>query len=212
MGARVAQIRGTVNAGLARIPPWSIYLGAVGTAAWLFWAATTGALGPDPVDALTSTSGSWTIWLLVAGLWMGPVQKRFGLRLVRLRRAVGLSAFLFAALHVATWSVFDQGLDLDSIVRSLTTKPFLIVGAITFLALIPLAITSNNRTLRAMGPHRWRRLHLLVHPILALGLAHWAIGTKVWETETLAAIVLVCIAWALRWAWPTSQTPARGVA
>jgi sulfoxide reductase heme-binding subunit YedZ len=201
-------LRDKANAALRPVPTWALYGAAVLGAAYLVWAAATGGLGPDPVDALTETTGQWTVWLVVVGLWMGPAQKLFGLRLVRLRRAVGLSAFLFAALHVATWAALDQGLDVGRMASEIAKRPFLGIGAAAFVLFLPLALTSWNGAIRRMGPKGWRRLHLLVHPLAVLALVHWGIGSKVWDPMTTWAIALVVASWAVRWAPGLAQRVA----
>jgi methionine sulfoxide reductase heme-binding subunit len=201
-------LRDGANAALRHLPSWAVYAAAFLTTTGLVGAAAMGGLGPDPIDALTEITGQWTVWLVVVGLWMGPAQKLVGLRLVRLRRAVGLSAFLFALLHVATWVALDQGLDVARMASEIAKRPFLAIGAAAFVAFLPLAATSWNGAIRRMGPLRWRQLHLLVHPLAVLALAHWGIGSKVWDPMITWAIALVVASWAVRWwpdLWPRAQ-------
>lgn len=185
-----------VNRLLKKVPTWTVFAASALWAALVLWWAVQNQLGPDPVADLTDRSGTWALQLLVVGLWLTPIQRRLGLRVGRFKRVVGLSAFFFAVLHLAVWAVLDLGLNVGMLASEIVERPFLALGMGAFALLVPLAATSFNRAIKALGGPRWRRLHMLVYPAAVLALIHFALGSKVWESNhalwaALLAIVLV---------------------
>lgn len=161
-----------INAGLRRIPPPLIYLGGTAYAVWLFWTALTGAIGPDPVNLLERAYGEAALWLLVAGLAVTPLRDRLRLNLLRFRRAIGVTCFGFAVAHLLVFTI----LDLQSLPRlwtEIVKRPYITVGMLAFLMLLPLAITSNTLSIRRMGAAAWKRLHRLVYPAALLVGLHY---------------------------------------
>jgi len=137
-------------------------LGLVPLARWI-WLGMTDSLGANPVEFLTRSSGTWAFICLLVTLANTPL--RVLLRqplLIRLRRMSGLFAFFYACLHVMTYVWWDQWFMLDSIVADVIERPFIALGVLAFLTLIPLAVTSTQGWMRRLGP-RWRALHRLVY-------------------------------------------------
>ena len=137
-----------------RIPTWAVYLAGVLPFLWIVWLTFTNGLGPDPVKAIELRLGELGLQFLVAGLVITPLRWG-GVNLIRFRRAIGLLAFFYVAMHLATWVVLDMGLRWSEMLADLTKRPFVIVGMIGFLVLVPLAATSWNGAIRRLGARRW---------------------------------------------------------
>lgn len=164
---------------LALIPPlYWLYL------AWIF------ALGPDPGKALVDNLGQGGLVLLLLTLAMTPLQ-----RLTRwngwilVRRQLGLWCFTYICLHLCAYLVFILGLDWTQLGVELRKRPYIIVGTLGFLGLLPLALTSNKYSMRKLGSG-WKKLHRLVYVILALGLLHmlWVVRSDIERWSLYAAI------------------------
>ncbi|WP_430465787.1 sulfite oxidase heme-binding subunit YedZ [Tabrizicola sp.] len=180
-----------------KLPISAVYLMGALPGLWLIIAAVQDRLGPDPVKALEHGFGLWALRLFLATLCITPFM-RLGLRFVRFRRALGLMAFFYALLHVATWAVLDMGLRWDEIAKDLWKRPYIVAGLIGFLLMLPLALTSTNAAIRRMGAPSWRRLHRLAYPAILAVCVHGVMVTKVWEAESLVYLSLGLVLLALR--------------
>lgn len=187
-----------VNAALRRVPLWPVYVLGLAPAVWLFWLAVTGGLGPDPVKALEHRYGKTALQLLVAGLAVTPLRRFTGLSLLRFRRAIGLLAFAWLAMHVSVWAALDVQLDPAVMWQDVVKRPYLTLGMIGFLVVVPLALTSTDRALRRLGPQRWRRLHRLAYVAALAGVGHYLLSAKVWEAEPLLYMAAILALLALR--------------
>lgn len=174
-----------VNSLLRRAPAWSVWVGAALPLAWVIWLAATSALGPDPVREIEHRLGTLAVQLLLVTLAITPLRWA-GLNLIRYRRAIGVWAFLYVLLHFTAWVWLDMGLRWTEITADLVKRPYIIVGMVGLLALVPLALTSTNRAIRRMGPVAWRRLHRLTYLAALAGVIHWLMLVKVWTFEPLA--------------------------
>ena len=177
-----------VNRVARKLPTWLLYIVGFAVAAWTIYSAI---LTPDPAKVLERDLGSLGLQVLIASLCITPL-RWVGLNLVKFRRAVGLIGFLFVALHFLTWSVLDLGLRWSVILTDLTKRPYIIIGFVAFLALIPLALTSNNAAIKRLGALRWKKLHLLAYPAILAGAVHFVMIGKVYTLESalyLAAVV-----------------------
>lgn len=190
------EIVSTVNGGLRRVPIWPFYvIGFLPAALWLR-SGLLNQLGPDPARALEQNLGLTALQLLIAALAVTPLREVSGLNFLRFRRMIGLMAFYYALLHLAAWFAFDRAFDLGAAAADLTKRPYIIVGMSALLLLAPLALTSTDRAVRAIGGARWRNLHRLAYPASALAAVHFVWLVKAWPPEPLvyAAIVagLIC--------------------
>ena len=152
--------------------------------AWIF------ALGPDPGKALVENFGLGALILLLITLAMTPLQKLSGWPFwIVVRRQLGLWCFAYVALHMAMYTLFVLGLDFGQLGVELVKRPYIIVGALAFLCLLVLAVTSNRYSQRRLGA-RWKKLHRLVYVILGLGLLHmfWIVRADLKEWALYAAI------------------------
>lgn len=142
-------------------------------AALLLAGLIRGTLGADPVATLLWQTGLWALRLLLASLAVTPLQRLTGWRWpIRFRRQLGLFAFFYACLHLAVYVVFDRSLDLAAVWEDIVERPFITVGALAFLLLVPLAATSTRAAVRRLGP-RWQQLHRLVYLAAGLAVLHY---------------------------------------
>ena len=188
----------SINYYLSRIPNWSIYLLGAAPVFWQFWLAINNRLGADPIDRLIDTYGIWALQLLVATLAITPL-RALGIQATKLRRPLGVLTFFYALAHLLVWIVFDQGLALERIITEIIKRPFITLGMISFLIMIPLALTSNNRSLRKLGPKTWGKLHRLTYPLAVLVSLHFILVVKGWPLEPFiyAAIIFGLLAYRL---------------
>jgi len=184
---------------LQRIPRWLVYALGFVPAIWLFTAGVLDRLGADPMRTLERELGEWALRFLIASLAVTPLRQLAGVNLLRYRRAIGLLAFYYAALHLLTYLVLDQGLDGAAIIADILKRPYITVGMAAFVLLVPLAITSNNASIRRLGGQAWSRLHTLVYPAAIGAAAHYVLLVKSWPLEPLvyAAIVAVLLIYRL---------------
>ena len=197
----------SVNAFLRRVPAWPIYIVSVAWFAWLFFQALTGAMGPDPVNELEHELGEIALQLMVVVLAITPARKYLGLNLIKYRRALGLAVFFFVAMHLGVWLFLDVQI-VSQIVQDILKRPYITVGMVSFVLMIPLAITSNNRSIRKLGPQVWNRLHKLTYAAVILGAVHNVMIQKVWEAEALVYLGLIAALLALRIRWVPRAAPA----
>ena len=173
--------------------------------AWLVWGAVANTLGANPAEALIRSTGDWTLRFLCLTLAVTPLRQWTGWpALARLRRMLGLYAFFYGVLHFACFAWLDMGLDLGAIVKDIPKRPFILVGTAALLLMVPLAATSFNRAIRALGAARWQRLHRVVYAVALLGLLHffWMRSAKnnFGEWSVYAAVVVLLLGWRL-WRW-----------
>lgn len=190
---------GWMNTQARRAPTWTIYVAGGLWSAWLLWQALHGGLGADPVKGLERALGKLGLQLLVAGLCVSPLRKYAGLNLIRFRRALGLTAFYYIALHFMTWLVLDMGLLLQQALADILKRPYVTIGMAGLLLLIPLAVTSNNWMVRRLGAARWQRLHKLTYPAVTLGAVHYVWLVKAWPLEPFVYLGAVLALIALRY-------------
>lgn len=183
--------------------------------AWLFYGALTNNLGANPAEYLIRACGDWTLRFLCLTLAVTPLRVLSGLSaLARFRRMLGLFVYFYVVLHLLSYSWFDMGFDLGDIIKDIIKRPFILVGFAGFLLLTPLALTSFNRAVKAMGAKRWQMLHKLVYLIAGLGLLHffWMRSGKndFAEVAIYAVILGLLLGWRLigfikkKWGLPLS--------
>ena len=167
---------------------------------WLFYGAATNNLGANPAEYLIRSTGDWTLRFLCIVLAVTPLRVLTSTpQLARLRRMLGLFVYFYVVLHLLSYSWFDMGFDVPDIAKDIAKRPFILVGFSAFVLLTPLAATSFNRAIKALGGKRWQLLHRLVYPIAGLGLLHffWMRAGKnnFGEVVVYAAIVLLLLGW-----------------
>ncbi len=173
----------------------ALFLACLLPAGWLLFALLTDRLGANPIEAVTHETGQWTLRLLLLTLLMTPLRQRFGWSWpIRVRRMLGLFAFFYASLHLLTYLWLDQFFFWGEIVRDVVKRPFITVGMLGFLLLVPLAITSTDGMMRRLG-RRWKRLHRLAYLVPVLGVLHylWLVKADLREPLVYAALLLLLL-------------------
>jgi len=168
--------------------------------AWLLYGAFADALGANPAEALIRSTGDWTLRFLCITLAVTPLRVVTSQpALLRFRRMLGLFAFFYVVLHFLSYSWLDMGLDLAAITKDIPKRPFALVGFLAFVLMIPLAATSFNRAIKALGAKRWQTLHKLVYGIVLLGLLHFfwmkAAKNNFAEVAVYAVVIAVLLGW-----------------
>ena len=175
-----------------RFPFWRISVfiaAAVWPLLWLYQ-AWQDVLGPDPGKVLVDRLGLGTLVLLLITLSMTPVQKLTGWAgWVAVRRQLGLWCFTYVVLHLIGYTAFILGFDWSQLGVELRKRPYIIVGALGFLCLLALAVTSNRYSQRRLGSG-WKKLHRLAYVVLGLGLLHmlWVVRADLKEWAVYASI------------------------
>src|SRR5512139_3815724 len=185
-----------------------VFVLALAPFAWLLTGAVTDSLGANPAEALIRGAGDWTLRLLCLTLAVTPLREATGWHaLARLRRMLGLFTFFYAACHALAYAWLDMGLVPADMLRDLAKRPFILVGALALVLMLPLAATSFNRAIRTLGARRWQALHRTVYAVAGLAILHflWMRAGKndFAEVGVYAAIVVGLLGWRVlrrRWA------------
>ncbi|HQU70438.1 MAG TPA: protein-methionine-sulfoxide reductase heme-binding subunit MsrQ [Albidovulum sp.] len=196
-----------LNGWLRKAPAWPIYIVGPLPAVFLVWQGVAGTLGPDPVRAIEQQTGLYALQLIIAGLAVTPLRRFAGVNLLKFRRAIGIMAFSYVAVHLLTWLVLDMGLYLTQAVGDVVKRPYITLGMSAFLMLVPLVATSNDRALRRLGAARWRKLHRLTYPAAVLAAVHFVWLVKAWPLQPFLYLGAVAGLLALR-AKPKRRAPA----
>lgn len=176
-----------------------VFVLGLAPAAWLLMRAfgIGGDLGANPIEEMQDTLGIWGLRFLVLTIAITPLKDWTGqTSLIALRRMIGLFGFFYILAHFLTWAVLDQGLMWSAIVEDVVERPFITIGFLALLLLIPLAVTSTRGMMRRLG-RRWQQLHRLVYPIVILGVWHfwWQVKADIREPLLYAAIAAVLLGW-----------------
>ncbi len=171
---------------------WRVAVFCVGPILPLYWLyqAWTFALGPDPGKVLVDRLGLAALAILLITLAMTPLQRLSGWGgWIAVRRQLGLWCFAYVVLHLSAYAVFVLGLDAGQLLIDLRKRPYIFVGALAFVGLLALAVTSNRWSIRKLG-RRWKTLHHLVYLVLVLVLLHmlWVVRADIEEWLIYAAI------------------------
>ena len=182
-----------------RVARLLLFAAALVPAGWLVWGLLTDRLGANPVDAITDETGTWALRFLVLTLAVTPVRRLTGWHaLVRLRRMLGLFAFFYAALHVLTYVWLDHLFDVPAIAADVVKRPFVTMGALAFVLLLPLAVTSTAGWIRRLGGRRWQMLHWLVYPAAVAAVVHYLWLVKLETDRPLRYAAVLAILFAAR--------------
>jgi len=168
---------------------------------FIVWDAFNDLLGADPIQRLHFRTGDWTLRFLLISLAMTPLRRVFKSSFpIRFRRMLGLFGFFYASLHLLVWLVLDQSLSLDNMLYDVPESPYIMLGLLAYLMLLPLAITSNLASMRALGA-KWQSLHRVVYLVAILGLVHFFWLTKLDMSEPLIYTAVLIVLLAFRWAY-----------
>lgn len=168
----------------------SVFLAALVPPLYWLYCAVFDSLGPDPGKVLVDNLGLGALILLLITLAMTPLQQltRWG-GWIAVRRQLGLWCFTYVTLHLSGYVLFIAGVRLDLVLRDLSERPYIIVGALAYIGLLALAVTSNRFSIRKLG-RKWKALHRLVYVILLLALVHmlWVVRADLGEWLAYAFI------------------------
>ncbi len=171
--------------------------------AWLVYAAFANQLGANPAEALVRSTGDWTLRSLCIVLAVTPLRTITRTpALARFRRMLGLFVYFYVVVHLLSYSWFDMNFDVADIAKDIAKRPFILVGFSAFVLLTPLAATSFNRAIKALGARRWQLLHKLVYAVAGLAVLHffWMRAGKnnFAEVFVYAGILAVLLGWRLK--------------
>jgi sulfoxide reductase heme-binding subunit YedZ len=171
----------------------------------LVWGAVTNTLGPDPIANITFTTGSTTLNLLTISLALTPVRRLIPELswLVKFRRLIGLFAFFYATLHLATYVALYAGFDLHAMAADIAKRRYITMGLAAWLLLLPLAATSTNWAIRKMGGKNWNRLHRLVYLAAVCGVIHywWQVKPGVLSPLSITLMLALLLISRPIWTW-----------
>jgi sulfoxide reductase heme-binding subunit YedZ len=175
--------------------------------ALLAHAALSNGLGANPIEAVTHTTGDWTLRFLLLTLAVTPLRWLTGWNpLVRFRRMLGLFAFFYGVLHLLTYLVLDKFFAWHEILRDVMHRRFIMVGALALTLLVPLAATSTAGMIRRLGGRRWQALHRLIYVSAVAGVVHywWLVKADISKPRMYAIalgtlfVVRAAVAWRRR--------------
>jgi sulfoxide reductase heme-binding subunit YedZ len=172
--------------------------------------ALRGRLGANPIEAILNRFGYWTLVFVLLALVPTPLQRLSGWTWIAPhRRMIGLFAFFYACLHVATYVGVDQFFDWRAIVADVVKRKFITIGMLAFALLVPLALTSTDGSVRRLGYARWKRLHRLVYAAALCGVVHftWRVKADLREPLLFAAALAALLAVRLIGRRPLSSRP-----
>jgi sulfoxide reductase heme-binding subunit YedZ len=210
----------------------AVFIASVAPSAWLVWAALHGQLSANPLSDLTNETGVWALRFLCLTLCVTPLRRLTGWNdVIRFRRMLGLFAYFYGTLHLATYVVADRfaGLDLQEGILTWRTardlavaigsdvlkRPFITIGFAAWLGMVPLALTSTAGMIRRLGGRRWQALHRLTYATAILGVLHywWLVKADVRRPITYALIVGCLLGFRVwRWARPASARTVKRAA
>lgn len=196
------------NSALRSIPVWLVYVSGSVPAFLYFWWGISNQLGPNPISDLEHLLGTFALKLLIAGLCITPLRRFAKLNILKFRRAIGLLAFFYVFLHLMVWLVLDVG-QTSQIIKDIIKRPYITIGMLSFLGMIPLAFTSNNMSVRRLGP-KWRALHRVNYAICLLGGLHFVMLRKGFQLEPLIYVGLVVLLLILRFNWKRARRGLSG--
>jgi sulfoxide reductase heme-binding subunit YedZ len=170
-------------------------------------------LGANPAEFITRSTGDWTLRFLLITLAVTPLRKLSGWHwLVRFRRMLGLFAFFYGVVHFSSFIAFDHVFDVSEILKDIVKRPFITVGFIALVLMLPLALTSTDAMVKRLGGRRWLALHRLVYVIAPLGVLHfwWMVKRDITEPAIYAAILAVLLGYRVmaRRSQPLSRSTA----
>ena len=189
---RVSGARRTVARPWRSAAIWALYAAGFVPALWYFWLGATGRIPGNAIKEFEHLLGIWALRFLIAALMVTPLRDLTAINLMRYRRALGLLAFWYVVMHFSTYMLLDKGLDFTVILADIAKRPFITIGMACFVLLLPLAVTSNNFSIRRLG-RNWTRLHRFAYVIVIGGALHYAMSLKVVTAEPFIYLALAVL-------------------
>ena len=178
-----------LNKKLNLIPIWLVYFLLTFPSVYYFYLAINGTLSVEPVKALEHELGSLGLKLIILILAITPIRNYLNLNLFRFRRAIGIMAYYYILLHFLVWLLLDVQV-VSLIVDDVIKRPYITIGFLAFVAMTPLALTSNNFSVRKLG-RIWHKLHKLIYGIAILGAVHFIMLVKGFQMEPLIYLLII---------------------
>ncbi len=161
---------------------------------WLTYAFFTYQLGANPIEAVTRETGQWALRFVMISLAVSPLKWLTGQSVVlRFRRMLGLFAFFYASVHMLLYLGLDQFFDFSEIWADIIKRPFITIGFLTFVLLMPLTLTSTNKMIKRLGLRRWKMLHKLNYLIVILACIHFFMLVKQDKTEPIIYFLIAAV-------------------
>lgn len=188
--------------GLARrVPTWPVYMLGMAPGVWVIWQTVIVGAHIDPVKVLEHRFGLLSLQFLLGSLTITPLLRLARVNLLKFRKALGLLAFGYLVLHFLVWLMLDLQLRWGTVGAELVKRPYLTLGMLGLLLLVPLAATSWQGAIRGLGVRAWGRLHRLVYAAILLGAVHFVMQERVWTFESLAYLSATALIVGVRFAW-----------
>lgn len=178
-----------INQVARKVPTWLVYIVCLIPVPVLLYQGITGGLGREPISALEHKLGELALQLLIVGLCVSPLRRLTEVNLIKFRRSFGVLAFTYVTLHLMVWAVLDVQ-SISRVFADIIKRPYIMIGMAAFVLMIPLAVTSNNRSIRALGT-MWRKLHLLTYPIAILAAVHFIWLSKGFQLEPMVYLAVI---------------------
>jgi sulfoxide reductase heme-binding subunit YedZ len=173
-----------------------VFLFCLTPLALLVWRGARHELGANPIEFITHATGDWTLRFLLLTLAVTPARRLLKTPgLIRYRRMLGLFAFFYGTLHLATYVWLDKFFDLPEMLKDVAKRRFITAGALALLVMTPLAITSTAGWIRRLGGRNWQRLHRLVYVSAAAGVIHywWLVKSDIREPAAYAVALALLL-------------------
>jgi sulfoxide reductase heme-binding subunit YedZ len=197
-----------------RITKLLLFLAALVPLARLVWKFFHDALGANPIEVITHTTGDWTLILIMVTLSITPLRKvTKQYWLIGIRRMIGLFAFFYGCLHFTTYLWLDKFFDVHEIIKDVVKRPFITMGFLAFVCLLPLAFTSTKGWIRRLGKN-WQRLHRLIYVTALAGVIHyiWLVKADLRKPLQYAFVLSVLLTYRIvAWVIETRKKTAAAV-
>ncbi len=198
-----------INARLRRVPAWPIYIIFPIPGLLTFYLAVVDQLGPDPLQVLEHELGERGLQFIILTLLITPLRRLTGVSLLKFRRAIGVVSFFYILAHMLTWLVLDRQLIWPEVWDDISKRPYILFGVVGFLAMVPLAVTSNNLSVRRLGAALWSRIHKLAYLAAAAGVLHYVLLVKGWPPEPFVYALVVALLLMVRAWWAARRRTGR---
>jgi methionine sulfoxide reductase heme-binding subunit len=206
--------------GFSRLIKWikiPVFLLCLAPLANLLWKGFHRDLSANPIEYIRNSTGFWTLTFLCITLTVTPLRRLLRRNdLIRFRRMFGLFAFFYGVLHFVTYIWFEQSFDFSAMLEDVYQRPFITMGFIAFVLMIPLALTSTSGMVRRLGGRRWQMLHRLIYVSAIAGAIHfyWKVKSDVTVPVRFAVVVAVLlgyrlVAYAMKRRGVQSKQPAK---
>ena len=180
-----------INFLMRKLPNWVVYIILVLPAVYLTFALLGNQLGPDPIRTYQHKVGEFGLKLIIIGLFITPLRDLVNINFFKFRRCIGLMAFLYVCLHFLSYLVLDQSLNFNEVWKDIVKRPYITFGMISAGIMLFLSLTSNNLSVKILGPIYWKRLHQLVYLVSLGAVTHFLLLTKAWQIEPMIYFIIL---------------------